>query len=104
MIFKALRVHDFCSGRSADRADLAVALRGLIGFAAGGLIAFTLSVDDFLITYFTAGVGASTLPIRIYSMVKRGVTPDINALSALVLIATLFTIYLGLKFLHKTEN
>lgn len=74
------------------------------GIAAGGLIAFTLSVDDFLITYFTAGVGASTLPIRIYSLVKRGVTPDINALSALVLIATLFTIYLGLKFLHKTEN
>ena len=74
------------------------------GIAAGGLIAFTLSVDDFLITYFTAGVGASTLPIRIYSMVKRGVTPDINALSALVLAATLFTLYLGLKFLHKPEK
>ena len=74
------------------------------GIAAGGLIAFTLSVDDFLITYFTAGAGASTLPIRIYSMVKRGVTPDINALSALVLLATLFTIYLGLKFLHKGEK
>lgn len=71
------------------------------GIYAGALIAFTLSVDDFLISYFTAGVGSSTLPIRIYSMVKRGVTPDVNALSTLVLIFTFITLYLGLKFLHK---
>jgi spermidine/putrescine transport system permease protein len=71
------------------------------GIVAGALIAFTLSVDDFLITYFTAGVGSSTLPIRIYSMVKRGVTPDVNALSTLVLLFTFVTLYLGLKFIHK---
>jgi len=74
------------------------------GIAAGALIAFTLSVDDFLITYFTAGVGSSTLPIRIYSMVKRGVTPDINALSTLVLLFTFLTLYLGLKFIHKKND
>lgn len=59
------------------------------GVVAGALIALALSVDDFVIAYFTAGAGASTLPIRIYSMVKRGVTPDINALSTLLLLSTL---------------
>ena len=59
------------------------------GIAAGALIALALSIDDFVVTYFTAGAGASTLPIRIYSMVKRGVTPDVNALSTLLLLATL---------------
>lgn len=73
------------------------------GILAGALIALALSVDDFLITYFTAGAGASTLPIRIYSMVKRGVTPDINALSTLLLVATLILIVAALK-LQKRPN
>ncbi len=73
------------------------------GILAGALIALALSVDDFLITYFTAGAGASTLPIRIYSMVKRGVTPDINALSTLLLAATLILIVAALK-LQKRPN
>lgn len=59
------------------------------GIAAGAMVAFALSIDDFVITYFTAGAGASTLPVRIYSMVKRGVTPDVNALSTLMLLATM---------------
>ena len=62
------------------------------GIAAGALLAFALSIDDFVITYFTAGAGASTLPIRIYSMVKRGVTPDINALSTMMLLVTVVVI------------
>ena len=45
------------------------------GLAAGGLLAFTLSVDDFVITFFVAGPGATTLPIRVYSMIKHGATP-----------------------------
>jgi spermidine/putrescine transport system permease protein len=64
---------------------------------AGGLIALALSIDDFVITYFTAGAGASTLPVRIYSMVKRGVTPDINALSTLLLLTTLVVITFALR-------
>ncbi|MBI4409369.1 MAG: ABC transporter permease [Gemmatimonadetes bacterium] len=64
---------------------------------AGALIAFALSIDDFVITYFTAGAGASTLPLRIYSMVKRGVTPDVNALSTLLLLFTLALIVLALR-------
>jgi len=58
------------------------------GIVTAALIAFALSIDDFVITYFTAGAGASTLPLRIYSMVKRGVTPDVNALSTLLLLVT----------------
>jgi spermidine/putrescine transport system permease protein len=67
------------------------------GIAAGALIALALSIDDFVVTYFTAGAGASTLPIRIYSMVKRGVTPDVNALSTLLLLATLVLLFGALR-------
>ncbi|KAF3361410.1 Spermidine/putrescine transport system permease protein PotC [Chlamydiales bacterium STE3] len=55
---------------------------------AGGLLAFTLSFDDFVITYFVAGQGALTLPLYIYSMIKFGSTPIINALSTLLLLLT----------------
>jgi spermidine/putrescine transport system permease protein len=65
------------------------------GILAGALVAFAMSVDDFVITYFTMGAGASTLPIRIYSMVKRGVTPDINALSTLLLLVTVAALVLA---------
>jgi spermidine/putrescine transport system permease protein len=67
------------------------------GIAAGALIALALSIDDFVVTYFTAGAGASTLPIRIYSMVKRGVTPDVNALSTLLLVVTLVLLFAALR-------
>jgi spermidine/putrescine transport system permease protein len=90
-------------------ADEAATLRHVLlpivrpGIVAGALIALALSVDDFVITYFTAGAGASTLPIRIYSMVKRGVTPDINALSTLLLVATLVLIVAALR-LQRPEG
>lgn len=71
------------------------------GIAAGALLAFALSVDDFVITYFTAGAGASTLSVRIYSMVKRGVTPDINALSTLMLLVTLTLLVAALRLRRK---
>jgi spermidine/putrescine transport system permease protein len=59
------------------------------GILSGALLAFVLSLDDFVITQFTAGVGATTLPLRIYSMVKFGVSPEINALSTLMLAVTI---------------
>ncbi len=63
------------------------------GVFAGAALAFTLSVDDFVVSFFTSGPGATTLPILIYSSVKRGITPDINALSTLiVLVSVLGTI------------
>jgi spermidine/putrescine transport system permease protein len=63
------------------------------GLAAGGLLAFTLSLDDFVITFFVAGPGATTLPIRVYSMIKHGATPLINALSTLLLVLTFVIVF-----------
>ncbi len=62
------------------------------GILAGALMAFTLSIDDFVITFFTAGVGSSTLPLQIYSMVKIAVTPEVNAVSTLLMLLTLVVI------------
>lgn len=59
------------------------------GVVAGALMAFTLSIDDFVITFFTAGVGSSTLPLQIYTMVKIAVTPEVNAISTLLMLLTL---------------
>ena len=56
---------------------------------AGALMSFTLSIDDFVITFFTAGVGVTTLPLQIYSMIKVAVTPEVNAVSTLLMAVTL---------------
>ncbi len=58
------------------------------GIFSGAMLALTLSLDDFIITFFTAGPGASTLPIHIYSMIRHGSPPVINALSSLFIGAT----------------
>lgn len=67
----------------------------------GALLAFTLSLDDFVITFFTAGVGSTTLPLRIYSMVKLGITPEINAVSSLMLLASMTLLMLSLILQRK---
>jgi len=59
------------------------------GVVSAALLVFTISLDDYLITSFVAGPGATTLPLKIYSMVKTGVTPEINAISGVLLIATI---------------
>lgn len=56
---------------------------------AGFIMSFTLSIDDFVITFFTAGVGVKTLPLTIYSMIKIAVTPEVNAVSTLLMLLTL---------------
>jgi spermidine/putrescine transport system permease protein len=53
------------------------------------LMAFTISLDDFIVTFFTAGPGATTLPLKVYSMIKSGMSPEINALSALFVILSM---------------
>lgn len=65
------------------------------GILAGALLAFTLSLDDFVITFFTTGPGSTTLPLRIYSMVKLGVTPEINALSTVMLMASIVLVLIS---------
>lgn len=58
------------------------------GIAAGGLLAFTLSLDDFVVTFFTAGVGSTTLPLFVYGLLKQRVPPEINAVSTLMMVAS----------------
>jgi len=57
---------------------------------AGALMSFTLSLDDFVITFFTAGVGVSTLPLQIFTMIKVAVTPEVNAVSTLLMLVSAF--------------
>ena len=59
------------------------------GVVSGATLAFTLSLDDVVISYFTAGPGSNTLPLQIYSMIKTGISPDVNALTTLMLLATM---------------
>ncbi|MBN1423157.1 ABC transporter permease [Candidatus Fermentibacteria bacterium] len=73
------------------------------GIVAGGLLAFTLSVDDFVITFFVSGPGSTTLPIRIYSMIKHGSPPMINALSTILLALTLTVAYATQRLIGKAE-
>lgn len=72
------------------------------GIMAGAMLAFTLSLDDFVVSFFTAGPGSGTLPILIYSSVKRGITPDINALSSLLVLASLLAT-VALVLLERNE-
>jgi spermidine/putrescine transport system permease protein len=64
----------------------------LPGIAAAALLSFTVSLDDYVITSFVAGVGSTTLPLQIYSMLKVGVTPEVNAVSTLLLLVTVLLI------------
>jgi spermidine/putrescine transport system permease protein len=64
---------------------------------AGALMSFTLSIDDFVITFFTAGAGVPTLPLTIYTMIKISVTPEVNALSTLMMLLTLFLIIVATR-------
>ena len=72
--------------QSFFKVELPVILPGIIS---GLIMAFTLSLDDFVISYFTIGSGFETLPIRIYSMTKKRVTPDMYALSTLIFVSIL---------------
>jgi len=73
------------------------------GILAGALLALTLSLDDFVVSFFTTGPGASTLPLLIYSSVKRGVTPEINAISS-VFIAAAVAATFGLAALQRKPD
>lgn len=75
------------------RITLPLLMPGIIG---GALMAFTLSLDDYLITVFTKGVREQTMPLYIYSLVRRGVTPEINALSTALLVGSIGLVGLSL--------
>jgi spermidine/putrescine transport system permease protein len=73
----------------------------LPGIAAGALLVFTLSIDDYVITSFVAGAGATTLPLHVYSLLKAGVTPEVNAVSTALLAVTMALITLAHRLLTK---
>jgi spermidine/putrescine transport system permease protein len=75
----------------------------LPGILAGGLLAFTLSLDDFVITFFTNGPGSTTLPIYVYGLLRRIITPQVNALST-VWILTVFIAVLLLQVLQSRDQ
>lgn len=72
------------------------------GVIAGALMSFTLSIDDFVITFFTTGAGVSTLPLQIYTMIKVAVTPEVNAVSTLLLALTLTMIVIASRLAPDT--
>ena len=76
-----------------QRVTLPLLMPGIIG---GALMAFTLSLDDYLITAFTKGIQEQTMPLYIYSLVRRGVTPEINALSTALLVGSIGLVGLSL--------
>jgi spermidine/putrescine transport system permease protein len=73
----------------------------LPGIAAGALLVFTLSIDDYVITSFVAGAGATTLPLHVYSLLKAGVTPEVNAVSTALLLVTMALITLAHRLLAQ---
>lgn len=68
------------------------------GLVAGALLAFTLSLDDFVITFFTSGPNTVTFPVKIYSMVRFSVTPEINAASTVLIVLTLILTFIALRY------
>lgn len=64
------------------------------GIAAGAMLAFTLSLDDFVISFFTAGPASTTLPLYIYASLRRGISPELHALSTLIVLATVCLVVL----------
>ena len=74
----------------------------LPGIISGALLAFTLSLDDFVITFFTSGVGTSTLPVFVYGLLKLTVTPEVNAISTIMML--LSTLLIGISLAMQGRN
>lgn len=75
------------------RVTVPMILPGVVG---GALLAFIISMDDLVITYFIAGVDSQTLPVFIYGMLRRGIKPEINAIATIMLLFSLVIASVGL--------
>lgn len=73
------------------------------GIISGALLAFTLSIDDYVITFFVAGPGSTTLPLHIYSMIKRGNMPLINALSTIMITITFVSVWTSQRLVARRK-
>ena len=65
------------------------------GIVAGALLAFIISLDDFIVSYFLAGPGGTTLPVYIFGMIRNAITPGVNALSSLLLLASILIVFIS---------
>lgn len=74
------------------------------GIVAGALIAFTLSLDDFMVSFFVSGPSSTTLPIYIYGQVKRGISPEINALCTILIVVSVTLILLAQYILNRGKG
>ena len=74
------------------------------GILGGWLLAFIISMDDLVITYFIAGTGNTTLPIHIWGLLRRGIKPEINAIATLMLLFTLLIAAIGLYFRSRRQK
>jgi spermidine/putrescine transport system permease protein len=74
------------------------------GLIAGALLAFTLSLDDFVITFFTSGPDTVTFPVKVYSLVRRGVSPDVNAASTALIVITLVATVIAMRILRPDRR
>ena len=74
------------------------------GLVAGALLAFTLSLDDFVITFFTAGPDTITFPVKVYSMLRFSVTPEVNAASTILIVVTVLFTAIGLQLQSQSEK
>ena len=85
-LYEAAKIDGAGPFQSFSRITLPLLMPGVIGAV---LMAFTLSLDDFLISFFLAGVGSTTLPVKVYGMLKTAVTPEVNALSAVLVVISM---------------
>jgi spermidine/putrescine transport system permease protein len=74
------------------------------GLIAGALLAFTLSLDDFVITFFTSGPDTVTFPVKVYSLVRRGVSPDINAASTVLIVITVVLTAIAMRLQQQPRK
>ncbi len=74
------------------------------GIVAAALLTFPWSFNDFVITFFVSGVGSSTLPLRVYSMIRLGVSPMINALGTLIVLVPLILVIIGTRLQKQSVS
>ncbi len=96
--------------RPRSRRDRLEAFRDILiphikpALIAGALLSFTLSLDDFVITFFTSGPNTVTFPVKVYSMVRFSVTPEVNAASTMLIVITLIVMVAGMVYQNKSER
>ena len=89
-------------GATEREAFFKVTFRHLLpAIVSAGLLCLVLSIDDFVITFFVSGPGATTLPLYVYSMIKHGYPPVVNALSVILFLVTLSVVWVSKRLMEK---